>query len=61
VSASDYRVPGPDYLVAGRYRLRSKIGGGGMGAVPRGRREAGALGGGHDRGLRRPDAAARNA
>ncbi len=26
-------MPGPDYLVAGRYRLRSKIGGGGMGAV----------------------------
>ncbi|WP_040792055.1 serine/threonine-protein kinase [Nocardia paucivorans] len=24
---------GPDYLVAGRYRLQSKIGGGGMGAV----------------------------
>ncbi len=24
---------GPDYLVAGRYRLRSKLGGGGMGAV----------------------------
>ncbi|MGV9301560.1 hypothetical protein ACWDNU_46430, partial [Amycolatopsis sp. NPDC003676] len=24
---------GPDYLVAGRYRLQSKLGGGGMGAV----------------------------
>ena len=24
---------GPEYLVAGRYRLRSKLGGGGMGAV----------------------------
>lgn len=27
------QIIGPDYLVAGRYRLRSKIGGGGMGAV----------------------------
>ncbi|MFI9533507.1 serine/threonine-protein kinase [Nocardia fusca] len=26
-------IVGPDYLVAGRYRLRSKLGGGGMGAV----------------------------
>ncbi|MGF7125110.1 non-specific serine/threonine protein kinase [Rhodococcus sp. BE178] len=26
-------VIGPDYLMAGRYRLRSKLGGGGMGAV----------------------------
>ncbi|UGT60075.1 serine/threonine-protein kinase [Nocardia asteroides] len=26
-------IIGPDYLVAGRYRLQSKIGGGGMGAV----------------------------
>ncbi|MDH6279255.1 serine/threonine-protein kinase [Prescottella agglutinans] len=26
-------VVGPDYLMAGRYRLRSKLGGGGMGAV----------------------------
>ncbi|WP_372341915.1 serine/threonine-protein kinase [Nocardia sp. CC227C] len=26
-------IVGPDYLVAGRYRLQSKIGGGGMGAV----------------------------
>ncbi|WP_124707724.1 serine/threonine-protein kinase [Gordonia insulae] len=28
-----YRTPGPQYLVAGRYRLRSRIGGGGMGTV----------------------------
>ncbi|WP_296394238.1 serine/threonine-protein kinase [Williamsia sp.] len=27
------QVPGPGFLVAGRYRLRSKLGGGGMGAV----------------------------
>ncbi|MFC7447722.1 serine/threonine-protein kinase [Rhodococcus daqingensis] len=27
------RIVGPDYLVAGRYRLRSKLGSGGMGAV----------------------------
>src|SRR5574340_81995 len=27
------RVVGPDQLVAGRYRLSSKLGGGGMGAV----------------------------
>ncbi|MBL1075073.1 serine/threonine protein kinase [Nocardia sp. 2] len=26
-------IVGPDYLVAGRYRLKSKLGGGGMGAV----------------------------
>ncbi|GAB4583324.1 serine/threonine-protein kinase [Nocardia sp. IFM 10818] len=26
-------IVGPDYLVAGRYRLQSKLGGGGMGAV----------------------------
>ena len=28
-----YRTPGPQYLVAGRYRLLSRIGGGGMGTV----------------------------
>ncbi|MCX2962502.1 serine/threonine-protein kinase [Gordonia aquimaris] len=28
-----HRTPGPQYLVAGRYRLRSRIGGGGMGTV----------------------------
>ena len=27
------RVVGPDYLLAGRYRLAYKLGGGGMGAV----------------------------
>lgn len=27
------QIIGPDYLVAGRFRLRSKLGGGGMGAV----------------------------
>lgn len=30
---TESRVPGPGYLVAGRYRLRSRIGGGGMGTV----------------------------
>jgi eukaryotic-like serine/threonine-protein kinase len=28
-----HRTPGPQYLVAGRYRLSSRIGGGGMGTV----------------------------
>ncbi|GAA3726867.1 serine/threonine-protein kinase [Gordonia hankookensis] len=28
-----HRTPGPQYLVAGRYRLQSRIGGGGMGTV----------------------------
>ncbi|MGV9710550.1 serine/threonine-protein kinase [Gordonia sp. NPDC003424] len=28
-----HRTPGPRYLVAGRYRLQSRIGGGGMGTV----------------------------
>ena len=30
---SPWQSVGPDYLVAGRYRLRSKLGGGGMGSV----------------------------
>lgn len=29
----DQRIVGPDYLVAGRYRLSAKLGGGGMGSV----------------------------
>ncbi|WP_040511017.1 serine/threonine-protein kinase [Gordonia soli] len=33
LNAESHRTPGPQYLVAGRYRLRSRIGGGGMGMV----------------------------
>ncbi|CAM2949257.1 serine/threonine-protein kinase [Skermania piniformis] len=33
VAARPGPAVGPDYLVAGRYRLRSRLGGGGMGAV----------------------------
>lgn len=33
VAQQEQRIVGPDHLVAGRYRLRSKLGGGGMGAV----------------------------
>lgn len=33
VAGDGRRTPGPQYLVAGRYRLRSRIGGGGMGTV----------------------------
>jgi serine/threonine protein kinase len=32
-SAGTHHAPGPQYLVAGRYRLKSRIGGGGMGTV----------------------------
>ncbi|MDN5760046.1 MAG: serine/threonine protein kinase, partial [Tomitella sp.] len=32
-SARSSHVAGPDYLVAGRYRLQSRLGGGGMGTV----------------------------
>ncbi|MFC9787560.1 serine/threonine-protein kinase [Rhodococcus sp. NPDC127528] len=33
MAEQEQRIVGPDYLVAGRYRLRSKLGGGGMGSV----------------------------
>jgi serine/threonine protein kinase len=33
VAQQGQRIVGPDHLVAGRYRLRSKLGGGGMGSV----------------------------
>ncbi|WP_067698257.1 serine/threonine-protein kinase [Nocardia jejuensis] len=33
VTERAHPIVGPDYLVAGRYRLQSKLGGGGMGAV----------------------------
>ncbi|MFT4042734.1 MAG: serine/threonine-protein kinase [Gordonia sp. (in: high G+C Gram-positive bacteria)] len=33
LGVDNYRTPSPHYLVAGRYRLRSRIGGGGMGTV----------------------------
>ncbi|ANY22922.1 serine/threonine-protein kinase [Gordonia terrae] len=32
-TAGPHHAPGPQYLVAGRYRLKSRIGGGGMGTV----------------------------
>ncbi|OCW85276.1 serine/threonine protein kinase [Nocardia farcinica] len=32
-TAGTHHAPGPQYLVAGRYRLKSRIGGGGMGTV----------------------------
>ncbi|GAC51459.1 MULTISPECIES: serine/threonine-protein kinase [Gordonia] len=32
-SVGTHHAPGPQYLVAGRYRLKSRIGGGGMGTV----------------------------
>ncbi|MFF0815545.1 serine/threonine-protein kinase [Rhodococcus sp. NPDC003318] len=33
MAQQEHRIVGPDHLVAGRHRLRSKLGGGGMGSV----------------------------